>query len=273
VQHELKAKSLTGFFVAFTIVFLWIGSLVFLLYVDIKQSITILILSAILGRTFIQTGLFIVAHDAIHGSVIPSDRRSNNLVGRLAVTLYAFLSYQQLAVNHWQHHRYPGRVGDPDFHDGTHHDIFSWYLKFITGYLDLRQTVVHFFWFGIIFLALHFGLHICIANLLLFWVLPILLSTMQLFLFGTYLPHRIVTNEADNAKNYHYARSSNYPIVWSFLTCYHFGYHWEHHEYPFLPWYKLPSALSFDTNNTLVNHQFERCEYLNETVIVVTDTK
>ncbi len=235
MQHELKAKSLTGFLVAFIIVFLWIGSLAFLLYLDIKQSTAILILPAILVRTFIQIGLFILAHDAIHGSVMPSNRRLNDLVGRLAVTLYAFLSYQQLAVNHRQHHRYPGRVGDPDFHDGTHHNLFSWYLKFMTGYLDLRQTVVQFFWFGIIFLALHFGLHIYVANLSLFWLLPILFSTIQLFFFGTYLPHRIATGEADKTANPHYARSSNYPIILSFLTCYHFGYHWEHHEYPSLP--------------------------------------
>jgi beta-carotene/zeaxanthin 4-ketolase len=105
------------------------------------------------------------------------------------------------------------------------------------GYLDVGQTIVQFFGMGILFLTLHFGFHVSITNLFWFWVLPILLSTMQLFFFGTYLPHR-----ADNAENSHHAISSNYPLIWSFLTCYHFGYHWEHHEYPLLPWYKLPSA-------------------------------
>ena len=273
MPYDLRSHPLTGILVAFIIMLLWIGSLAFLSFIDVTPSIAILVLAAILGRTFIQTGLFIVAHDAIHGSVMPSNRRSNNLVGRLAVTLYACLSYQQLAVNHRQHHRYPGRVGDPDFHDGTHHDIFSWYLKFMTGYLDLRQTVVQFFWFGIIFLALYFGLHIGIANLLLFWLLPILLSTLQLFFFGTYLPHRNAIGETDKTKNSHHATSSNYPLILSFLTCYHFGYHWEHHEYPFLPWYQLPSSLSFDFNGGLITHQFDRCEDLNRTDIVATDTK
>jgi hypothetical protein len=34
----------------------------------------------------------------------------------------------------------------------------------------------------------------------------------------------------------HNARSSSMPIWLSLLTCYHFGYHWEHHEYPYVPW-------------------------------------
>jgi fatty acid desaturase len=40
----------------------------------------------------------------------------------------------------------------------------------------------------------------------------------------------------------HRAKSINYSVIWSFITCYHFSYHWEHHQYPHLPWYKLPLA-------------------------------
>jgi len=245
VQHDLKAKPFTGLIVAAVIGILWIGSLKFLLFTDIAHLTPLWLLPAILGRTFIQTGLFIVAHDAIHGSVIPGvgeasppeNRRLNHWIGQLAVTLYALLSYQKLSLNHWQHHRYPGQVGDPDFHDGIHRNIFAWYLKFMQGYLDKRQKVVLFFGMSLIFFTLYLGFHAAIANLLLFWVLPIVLSSMQLFLFGTYLPHR-----ASNAENAYHATSSNYSLVWSFLTCYHFGYHWEHHEYPSLPWYCLPSV-------------------------------
>jgi beta-carotene ketolase (CrtW type) len=40
--------------------------------------------------------------------------------------------------------------------------------------------------------------------------------------------------------NPHRAQSNPLPIFWSFITCYHFGYHQEHHEYPHVPWWKLP---------------------------------
>jgi beta-carotene/zeaxanthin 4-ketolase len=237
VQHDPKSRSLTGLVVAVAIVAIWGGSLALLLSLDIDRLTPIWILPAILGRTFVQTGLFIVAHDAIHGSVVPRDRRLNDAIGQLAVTLYAFLSYRQLTVNHWQHHRYPGQAQDPDFYDGFSGNSLIWYLKFMQGYLEIRQIVIQFFGIGSIFAILYFGFHASILNLFLFWVLPIFLSTIQLFFFGTYLPHR-----SSNAENSHSATSSNYPLIWSFLTCYHFGYHWEHHEYPSLPWYGLPSV-------------------------------
>lgn len=209
VQHDLKLESLTGLLVASVIVVLWISSLAFLSCIDLAQLTPLWLLPAILGRIFIQTGLFIVAHDAIHGAVIPSNRRLNDWIGQLAVTLYALLSYQKLSLNHWQHHRYPGQVSDPDFHDGIHRNGVLWYLKFMQGYLDKRQKVVLFFGMKLIFFTLYLGFHVPIANLFLFWVLPIVLSSMQLFLFGTYLPHR-----ASNAENAYRATSSNYSLVY-----------------------------------------------------------
>jgi beta-carotene ketolase (CrtW type) len=93
---------------------------------------------------------------------------------------------------------------------------------------------------SIIFYSLLWGLHIPMSNLILFWLLPLSLSSIQLFYFGIFLPHR---RPKTGYTNRHCAKSSYYSIFWSFVTCYHFGYHWEHHEYPHLPWYKLPLAV------------------------------
>ena len=60
---------------------------------------------------------------------------------------------------------------------------------------------------------------------------------MQLFLFGTYLPHR--SKGALHASS-HAVQSLGYPHCLSLLACYHFGYHWEHHAYPAVPWFRLP---------------------------------
>jgi beta-carotene/zeaxanthin 4-ketolase len=238
--------------VASVIVAIWIGSLGFLLSISIDRLTPWWILPAIFGRTFIQTGLFVVAHDAIHGSIVPNDVRLNQAIGRLALMLYALLPYQLLATNHWQHHRQPGRAGDPDFHDGIDRHVVLWYLKFMKGYLDRRQRIVLFFGMKAIFCTLYLGCHVAVPNLFLFWVFPIVLSSLQLFIFGTYLPHRSASRTTDaqprsphlstaDAIRNHNATSSNYSTFWSFLTCYHFGYHWEHHEYPSMPWYGLPS--------------------------------
>jgi len=105
-------------------------------------------------------------------------------------------------------------------------------------YLDKKQNIILFFGMTILFHGVRLGFDVPAVNLLLFWILPLLLSSMQLFYFGTYLPHRNHNGISDR----HRARSSDFPLMISFLTCYHFGYHWEHHEYPHLPWFKLPAA-------------------------------
>ena len=236
MRHDPRPMPLTGVLTASVMVLLWMISLGTLLLVDIGQHNVLWVLTALLGRTYMQTGLFILAHDAIHGLVMPNNHRLNLGIGRLAVTLYALLSYKKLALNHWKHHRYPGQAKDPDFHDGTNRNVFPWYCKFMNSYINGRERTAMLVKIMAIFLVASFGLHIALSNLVLFWFLPIVLSSMQLFFFGTYLPHRSETSEGD-----HHAVSSNYPPLLSFLTCYHFGYHWEHHEYPNLPWYKLPS--------------------------------
>jgi beta-carotene ketolase (CrtW type) len=78
-----------------------------------------------------------------------------------------------------------------------------------------------------------------LPRLLLFWTLPLLLSSLQLFLFGTYLPHRRAPGRSSDR---HRAVSLVWPELLSFLACYHFGYHWEHHCHPHLPWFRLPAA-------------------------------
>ena len=76
------------------------------------------------------------------------------------------------------------------------------------------------------------------ANTLLFWAVPSILSSLQLFAFGTYLPHR---HEEEAFRDRHNARSNDYPRWLSLLTCFHFGYHHEHHAKPGTPWWRLPS--------------------------------
>ncbi len=78
-----------------------------------------------------------------------------------------------------------------------------------------------------------------VQNVLLFWALPAVLSSLQLFIFGTYLPH-VPDDPAFNDR--HNARSNDYPAWLSLLTCFHFGYHHEHHLYPGVPWWRLPKA-------------------------------
>lgn len=199
------------------------------------------VLIAVLLRGFLHTGLFIVAHDAMHGVLQPGSPRSNARWGRLTLSLYAGLSYRICRAKHELHHRCPGGDGDPDFHSSggaALGEALRWYIRFLAGYLSWGQmarllgawAVV-----GLLSLALT---PTAAVNLLLFWILPLLLSSLQLFVFGTYLPHRTPSLAGEG----HRSRSLDLPVWLSLLTCYHFGYHWEHHQYPWLAWHELPGS-------------------------------
>jgi beta-carotene/zeaxanthin 4-ketolase len=242
LQADMKniddLNGVLGLLISVVIIALWLTSLICLLFIKISDLTFLAIIGLIFLRTFLQTGLFITAHDAMHSSVFPNNREINNLMGLTATTLYAFLTYQTLLKKHRMHHRFPASQDDPDFHDGLNSSVLSWYFKFMRGYLDRRQFLITFA--GIIFILTLFNyvFNTSIINLTLFWILPLLFSSFQLFYFGTFLPHR---QPAQGFLDHHCASSSSYSVFLSFITCYHFGYHWEHHKYPKAPWYKLPT--------------------------------
>ncbi len=199
------------------------------------------ILAAIGLRTFLQTGLFILAHDAMHQSLFPHHLGLNHRLGSIALWCYGGLDYQQCCQSHYHHHRHPGSDRDSDL-SGKNAQILTWYFRFLSNYLSLKLFLKIIVNLGVLFLLAQ-GSPLSLSqdfwNLGLFYLLPLILSSWQLFIFGTYLPHRPIPGEPSLP---HHSRSLAYPQWLSFLLCFHFGYHWEHHEYPYLPWYKLPLA-------------------------------
>jgi beta-carotene/zeaxanthin 4-ketolase len=182
---------------------------------------------------WLNVGLFITAHDAMHGSLAPGRPAINRVVGRIALALYAGFSFDRLAAAHHLHHRKSGTDEDPDFCAAHPTRFWPWYLTFFRRYFGWRE-------FGILTVLLATYLLVLRAspvNALLFWGLPAILSSLQLFYFGTFLPHR---HGEDTFGDRHRARSNAYPPLLSLLTCFHFGYHHEHHRAPGVPWWRLP---------------------------------
>jgi beta-carotene/zeaxanthin 4-ketolase len=188
------------------------------------------LLVAIPLQTFLNVGLFITAHDAMHRTLAPTLPRLNDALGRIALWCYAFFDFDRMKREHFRHHAEPVSDGDPDYHQDER--FWPWYGRFMRGYVTWRQ------WLGmpIAFCVLWLAIGIRPENLLLLWAAPALLSTLQLFYFGTYLPHR---TPSEGHRDEHRATTSGYSMLWSLATCYHFGRHWEHHAYPSVPWWKL----------------------------------
>lgn len=222
-----------GLSLAFLIIGSWAMSIILLFNTAVAEIPLWLLPIVMIWQMFLYTGLFITAHDAMHGTVFPGKKAINKVIGSLAVFSYALFSYKKLLAKHWEHHRHPASDHDPDYHDGEHTGFWAWYFHFMKNYLSILQLVG----ITIAFNALQFIAGVPLENLMLFWVIPSLMSTLQLFYYGTYLPHR---QPADGYDDHHRASSNQFSTFWSFITCYHFGYHWEHHEFPYVPWWKLP---------------------------------
>ena len=241
MQFQLrKIDNLYGLFIALFVMSCWLGSLYFFLTSDLSVH-SYLIVPGVLWMTFLYTGLFITAHDSMHRSILPHYPTLNHWIGRIAVFFYAAFSYNRLLAKHRQHHQNPASEMDPDFHALERPGFWGWYFRFMFTYITWMQLLL----MALIFNILLHVLKIHVSHLILFWVAPAFISTLQLFYFGTYLPHR---EQPDGYKDRHRCVSNNYPTWLSFLTCYHFGYHWEHHESPQMPWRNLPKVRKFFLN-------------------------
>jgi beta-carotene/zeaxanthin 4-ketolase len=218
----IRTLSNAGVFVAALIIGAWAITIISLMFwqIDLKNPFTYVF---ILLQMHLYTGLFITAHDAMHGTV-SSNKTLNNLTGQICTFLYAAFPFKDLNAKHHKHHRHVHTKQDPDYHE---EGFFSWYFKFMKEYITWWQIVL----MAVIFNVLK--LWIFELNLLLFWVLPSLLSTLQLFYFGTWAPHH---GEQDNK---HQSRSQDKNHILAFLSCYFFGYHYEHHDSPAIPWWQL----------------------------------
>lgn len=185
-------------------------------------------------QCWLSAGMFIVAYDSMHGTLAPQVPALSEAIGRFCVFVYAGFSYEKLYENHHAHHRNAGTEDDPDF-DAEHFSSFwLWYLKFFRHYFGWRE-------FGILTIAVVIYLLILrkhFPTMLAFWALPAILSLLQLFYFGTYRPHSI---DEQLFADEHRACSNDFSPLLSLLTCFHFGYHHEHHDAPWVPWWKLPA--------------------------------
>ncbi len=221
----------------------WLGSWALLLPTTLGQLPLALVGGAVVLRTMLQTGLFIVAHDAMHSTLWPDRPEANRRIGQLALLLYAALPYERCRRNHVLHHRHAGTHRDPDHHPDGQPSVWRWYGGFMAAYLSPGQlTGLVLSW--LVLAALGFRVSASpLLNVLLYGALPTLLSSLQLFVVGTYLPHRgAVPHRGAGEIPGHQPRSLAWPCWLSLLSCYHFGYHWEHHAYPHLAWHELPAA-------------------------------
>lgn len=233
--QDARRQARIGLMLAAAIIASWVGlhvAGVFFFDWTVPGAIPLAVLLAG-AQCWLSVGLFIVAHDCMHGSLAPFRPVPNRWIGQVCLGLYAGFSFDEVNRNHHLHHRNSGTSGDPDFHEDHADAFWLWYAKFFREYF----TGWEFVRIGTVSAIYLLALGAPLLNVFAFWVMPALASSVQLFTFGTYLPHRRDEREFADQHN---ARSNAYPWLLSLLTCFHFGYHHEHHLRPGIPWWRLP---------------------------------
>ncbi len=194
-------------------------------------------------QCWLSVGLFIISHDAMHGSLAPRRPRLNSAIGASLLFLYAGFAWDKMRNAHFVHHKRPGSSDDPDFDHKNPRHFGRWYMTFLKRYFGWQSvlfvsSVVTIYW-------LVFG--VPVGKIVLLYGAPAILSSVQLFYFGTFRPHRHgVDVFADN----HNARSERFGVLASLASCFHFGYHHEHHLNPNVPWWALPGVRRLALNKT-----------------------
>jgi beta-carotene/zeaxanthin 4-ketolase len=221
---------MTGPLLGMAVVLAWIANYVFMMLAANPSMALHWVF--VLVQCWLNVGLFIVAHDCMHGSFAPRRRWLNTVAGRVCLFLYAGFSYDRLRPAHFEHHKAPGSAADPDFDERHPSAFLAWFVRFMFTYFGLKEFAVMF-----AFVVAQLLAGVPLVKLYIFWALPAIASALQLFYFGTFLPHR---HNAEAFVDGHNARTQNFPELVSLVTCFHFGYHHEHHLQPSVPWWQLP---------------------------------
>ena len=187
-------------------------------------------------QCWLSVGVFIVCHDAMHGTLLPGRQRLNAGIATVLLFLYAGFQWRVLRDAHHTHHRLAGHKGDPDFDENNPSSFTRWYATFFKRYFGWQSLVFVHAVVGVYWLVLG----IPMVQIVLLYGAPALLSSLQLFYFGTYRPHHHASDKPFLDK--HNARTDGFSTLTSLITCFHFGYHLEHHLRPDVPWWALPAA-------------------------------
>ncbi len=128
-----------GVFIALFIIISWLSHSAYMLMMLEWTPLSMWMWLHVALQTYLSVGLFITAHDAMHGTV-SLNKRINNSLGWIACFLFAGMNYKRLITNHMAHHTFPGTEKDPDYDISQNYVI--WFLRFMIRYTTISQLIV-----------------------------------------------------------------------------------------------------------------------------------
>jgi beta-carotene ketolase (CrtW type) len=180
---------------------------------------------------FCFTGLFILAHEAIHQTLVPGWPRLGHAFGWLFAFAFVFMDYGTLRARHSEHHGSPGRDADPDAHPSGR--FLPHFASFLYRYLRIWQVALLVLAGNAVGQAGHTRAMLCA------YVAPAIASTLIVFAVGIFLVHHPKLRAAGAADERHRSVGVDLGGAGSLLAILFFNTHWLHHEHPQLNWLQL----------------------------------
>lgn len=222
--------------------FIFLSMSFYLAYHYGHHPLVALLLIGFIGM--IQFAIFeSLVHEASHGNLFAS-KKLNNVFGNLFCYL-SFTSLDEWANEHRYHHGFLFQEQDhivQDYKtyqlDKGHHPFYIWFLRPLLGIVGynwlqselsgLKNPFVLIC--NLFLLAIGWGTG-TLTFILIFWYLPLIWIHTSVLYWSEITDHYLAKS----------GTRSNLGFFWNFF--YHNGgYHWIHHEYPYIPFYLLPQA-------------------------------
>jgi fatty acid desaturase len=258
----------------------------------------------LLGFTIIgcsQYALFILGHDAIHGSLL-ADKQANDLVDKWLIHGPLFMALDDGRRNHLEHHKLLGELADPDryIHTFVNKDTPVKFKLFCTGLATFGRTVMKVSPFGkllmekapqasekltsvstirtlfiyatdrlpvmvaqlLIVAFMFFVLHLPLWSYLLLWIAPIYFCVFLPDEIRAFCEHAVLE---DPVREEHRLITFLPPLYERlYFSPHNMNYHAEHHLWPRIPHYNLPKVRDALLNQPAITVRQSYVVYLAE---------
>ncbi|MDZ5649363.1 fatty acid desaturase family protein [Nitrospirillum sp. BR 11828] len=185
-------------------------------------------------------------HEASHYNLFPQKKWNDR--AEILLGLPFFRTVKQFRIEHRLHHAKLGQPDDPIIVDYKAHGLLNgpinltwiWFIKPFIGYagyyycralsLSPRKEGLKIltFWTIVLFIVFEVGIF---KLILLYWIIPFFWCCMSFLYWSEITDHYLAKN----------GTRSNLSPVKNFLH-HNNGYHYIHHKYANIPWYRLPDA-------------------------------
>jgi fatty acid desaturase len=224
-----------------------------------------------------QYALFILGHDAIHGSLHPRPK-VNDTIAKWLIHGPMFMGLEDGRRNHLEHHKRLGAADDPDryLHVLENKSTPTEFLLFCSGLATFWRTVLKVSPFGrlsnngrdsqaakpvvgavllkyfmdrlpvlvdqCLLLATFWGLGLPLWSYFLIWVAPIYLFVFLPDEIRAFSEHAVLSGDEHASDDQRLITFRPNWLERAYFSPHNMNYHAEHHLWPRVPYYKLPEV-------------------------------